>query len=276
MKVSEILNLAYQDIHKDEAKLVLATLLNKNPLELILDLDYRVPDDIKTKYLECVKNIKNGIPIQYALNSTNFFGFDFYVDKRVLIPRFETEELVYNTNIYLQKYFQNPSILDLGCGSGCIGLTLKKLDETRKITLLDVSLDAIAVAKENSKNLGVDVNFLQSDVFSQVKDKYDVIISNPPYISYQDDVSKIVLDNEPTLALYAKDDGLEYYDKILSNCKNYLNDKFLIAFEIGASQKDKVVALINKYLTDVRIICKKDMSERDRMIFIFKNININE
>ena len=105
MKVSEILNLAYQDIHKDEAKLVLATLLNKNPLELILDLDYQVPDDIKTKYLECVKNIKNGIPIQYALNSTNFFGFDFYVDKRVLIPRFETEELVYNTNIYLQKYF---------------------------------------------------------------------------------------------------------------------------------------------------------------------------
>lgn len=277
MTVEELLCLACKDIHKYEARLVLATLLDKNPLELTMHLDLIVDVKIKDKFLECVQNIKNGIPLQYALNSTNFMGYDFYVDKRVLIPRFETEELVYNTNLYLKKYFSNPKILDIGSGSGCCGLVLKKIDENRDVTLLDISSDAMDVALINSKKLNVEVNYLVSNLFSKVNSKYDVIISNPPYISFLDkEVTDLVKNNEPSIALYAENNGLFFYENILKSCESYLNDKYLIAFEIGYKQKDEVIKLINKYLKDVLIITKKDMSFNDRMIFIFKNIDIYE
>lgn len=277
LKIEDLLCLGNQILHKDQTKLLLSTLLNMNSLELNFHLQDIVNNEIVLKYQKCLENIKNGIPIQYALKSVNFYGLDFYVDPRVLIPRFETEELVYNTNIYLQKYFfNNAKILDLCTGSGCIGLTLKKLNPSLNITLSDISKDALEVANINKNNLKLNVNIQESDLFTSIKEKYDIIISNPPYISKSDLVDEIVLKNEPSLALYANNDGLEFYDKILSSCESYLNSKYLIAFEIGSNQKDKVITLINKYLKNVKIITKKDMANKDRMIFIFKNINISE
>ena len=277
MKVKDLLLEGDKHIHKDQSKLILSTLLNQNYLELTMNLDMNVSKEIEEKFLNCVKHIKNGKPIQYALNSVNFYGLDFYVDERVLIPRFETEELVYNTNCYLNKYFNNNiKILDLGTGSGCIGLTLKHLNPNLDITLSDLSPYALEVASENSKNLNLDVKIIESNLFDNIEDKYDVIISNPPYVSINDEIDDIVKDNEPRMALYADNNGLDFYDKILSNAKNYLNDKYLIAFEIGFSQKDNVLKLINKYLNDVKVITKQDMSKKDRMVFIFKNIEIDE
>ena len=277
MTIEELLCEAYQKVHKDQAKLILATLLNQNPLELTMHLDLKVNEEIINKYQECLDNIINGLPLQYALKETNFMGLNFYVDNRVLIPRFETEELVYNTNKYIQKYFNsNIKILDIGTGSGCCGLTLKKLNNNFQVTLLDISQDAIDVAKINSQRLNLDVNYLLSDIFSNVKEKYDVIISNPPYVSIDDEIEDIVINNEPNIALYANNNGLEYYEKILKDCEKYLNSTYLIAFEIGNKQKENVVNLINKYLKDVKIIAKQDMSSRDRMIFIFKNVLLNE
>ena len=136
--------------------------------------------------------------------------------------------------------------------------------------------NSIEVSKINKEKLNVDVNIIESNLFSNIDSKFDVIISNPPYVSFDDEVDELVLKNEPKLALYANNNGLEFYEKILSSCENYLNNKYLIAFEIGSSQKNDVVELINKYLKDVKIIAKQDMSNRDRMIFIFKNIEINE
>ena len=277
LKIEDLLCLGNQVLHKDQNKLLLASIIDKNPLELNLHLNDLVSEDHVLKYKECLESIKKGEPLQYALGKTNFYGFDFYVDKRVLIPRFETEELVYNAKIYIDKYFhENVKILDLCSGSGCIGLTLKKLNNNFDLTLSDVSHDAIDVININSKKLEVDVKIIESDLFQNISSKFDVIISNPPYVSDSDEVSDIVLKNEPHLALYAKNDGLEFYERILKSCENYLNDKYLIAFEIGSSQKDKIISLINKYLKNVKIIAKKDMQERDRMIFIFKNIDLVE
>ena len=279
MTIENLICLGNKVLHKDQTKLLLATLLNMNSLELNLHLNDLVNDEIVIKYKECLKYIKDGIPIQYALKETNFYGYNFYVDKRVLIPRFETEELVYNTNLFINKYFKeekNIRVLDLCSGSGCIGLTLKKINPNLDVTLSDISKEAIEVSKINKEKLNVDVNIIESDLFSNINSKFDVIISNPPYVSFDDEVDELVLKNEPKLALYANNNGLEFYEKILSSCENNLNNKYLIAFEIGSSQKKDVLELINKYLEDVKIITKQDMSNRDRMIFIFKNIEINE
>lgn len=277
MKIEDLLLLGNKTLHKDQTKLLLSTLLNMNSLELSLHLNDIVDQNIVLKYKECLENLKNNIPIQYALKSVNFYGFNFYVDKRVLIPRFETEELVYNTNIYINKYFHNKGkILDLCTGSGCIGLSLKKLNNDLDLTLSDISKEALEVANINKNNLNLDVNVVQSDLFKNINDKYDIIISNPPYVSEFDQVDEIVLKNEPKIALYALNNGLEFYEKILSSCEAYLNNQYMIAFEIGSTQKNDVIKLINKYLNNIKIITKKDIYERDRMIFIFKNININE
>ena len=277
MKIKDLLLEGNKYVHKDQSKLILSTILDYNPLELTLKLDDEVSNEIKDKFLKCIKHIKDGIPIQYALNSVNFYGLNFYVDERVLIPRFETEELVYNTDKYLKKYFKsNIKILDLGTGSGCIGLTLKHLNNNYDITLSDLSPYALEVANQNSKNLNLDVKIIESDLFDNINDKYDLIISNPPYIANDDIVDEIVDKNEPHMALYAEDEGLEYYERILKDISNYVNDKYLIAFEIGSSQKDKILNIINRYLKDVKVITKQDMSKRDRMVFIFKNIDINE
>ena len=277
MKIKDLLLEGNKYVHKDQSKLILSTILEYNPLELTLRLDDEISKEIEDKFLKCIKNIKNGIPIQYALNSVNFYGLDFYVDERVLIPRFETEELVYNTDLYLKKYFDNNiKILDLGTGSGCIGLTLKHLNNNYDITLSDLSPYALEVASKNSNNLELDVKIIESDLFKEINDKYDCIISNPPYIGENDEVDDIVSKNEPHMALYADNNGLDYYERILKDVSNYVNNKYLIAFEIGSSQKEEILNIISKYLKNVKVITKQDMSKRDRMVFIFKNIDINE
>ena len=277
MKIKDLLLEGNKYVHKDQSKLILSTILEYNPLELTLRLDDEISKEIEDKFLKCIKNIKNGIPIQYALNSVNFYGLDFYVDERVLIPRFETEELVYNTDLYLKKYFDNNiKILDLGTGSGCIGLTLKHLNNNYDITLSDLSPYALEVASKNSNSLKLDVKIIESDLFKEINDKYDCIISNPPYIGENDEVDDIVSKNEPHMALYADNNGLDYYERILKDVSNYVNNKYLIAFEIGSSQKEEILNIISKYLKDVKVITKQDMSKRDRMVFIFKNIDINE
>jgi len=277
VKIKDLIDEGNKVLHKDQAKLVLGTILNLNPLELNFHLDDLVEEDLKDKFLKSLENIKAGLPIQYALNNVNFYGLDYFVDERVLIPRFETEELVYNTNYYINKYFkENTKLLDLCCGSGCIGLTLKHLNKSLNITLSDISPYALEVCDINRKNLNLDVKIIESDLFLNIDTKFDVIISNPPYVAIGDEVDEVVKMNEPDIALYAGNDGLEFYERILSSCENYLNNRYLIAFEIGESEKTRILKLIDKYLKDVNVITKCDMSERDRMVFIFKNVDLSE
>ena len=205
-------------------------------------------------------------PIQYIVGNVNFYGYIYKVNEDVLIPRFETEELVENTiSIIKQKFNKKISLLDLCTGSGCIGITLKKeLDVD--VTLSDISLKALKVAQYNSK--GLNIKIIHSDLLSNINDKYDVIISNPPYISKNEEIMDIVKNNEPSIALYAENDGLYYYKEILKNINKNLNKQFLIAFEIGEKQAKAISNIAHKYLSNIEIIIKKDMQQRDRMLFI--------
>ena len=228
---------------------------------------------LKDKDLDtALKELESGIPVQYIVGNTNFYGYDFKVNRNTLIPRFETELLVQKTIKYINKYFNNKiRILDIGTGSGCIAITLNKLLDNSMVTAVDISKEALDVARENNKINNTDVNFIKSDVFSNINDKYDVIISNPPYISYDEDIMDVVYNNEPHMALYADDNGLYFYDKILNECRKYLNDRFIIAFEIGYKQGNDILNIINKYFDNVNISLEKDYSGRDRFIFIWNH-----
>ena len=272
MTVEELLVYGKKHCHSDFAKLLLADLIGLNPLELLYHVDLFVEEEICHKYKAAVLAMESGTPLQYALGKVNFYGNEFIINENVLIPRFETEELVENTIKYIKENFTNPvDIIDLGCGSGVIGLTLEKKVSTTSVDLIDISEKALEVANKNCGKLNSKASIFQSDMFSNVEKKYDVIISNPPYIKDDEEIEEIVKNNEPHLALYGGKDGLDYYRKILSTITPHMKEKCLIAFEIGYQQKEGIYKLIEQYLDNVEVICKKDLSEKDRMIFILKD-----
>lgn len=274
MTVEDLLFFAKQHIHSDHAKILIAELLNCNPLELLNYLEKRIPEEKVELLKREIKALEENTPLQYVLGNVNFYGNHFYVDERVLIPRFETEELVENTIKYINRFFTEPvDIIDLGCGSGVIGLTLEKKVSTKTVDLVDISSSALEVTRKNCGNLNSNANIIQSDMFSAVNKKYDVIISNPPYIKTNEEIEDIVKENEPSIALYAGEDGLDCYKKILENIKEHIKEKSLIAFEIGMTQANDIQKLVNKYLPDSKTEVKKDMSGKDRMFFIFFGIN---
>lgn len=216
-----------------------------------------------------IKRLNNGDPVQYIVGNVDFYGYKINVNKNVLIPRFETEELVFKTiNLIKKNLNKNIKVLDIGTGSGCISIALKKEIPGLDITAVDISEDALVVAKNNALENNCEINFIKSDLFNNIDDKYDLIISNPPYISYDEQIMDIVKKNEPHLALYAKNNGLYFYEEIIKNSSNYLNDKNIIAFEIGYLQANEIKKMAHKYYPNANIIIEKDMQEKDRFVFI--------
>lgn len=214
---------------------------------------------------EAKKKLAAGLPVQYIIGNVDFYGITLKVNEDVLIPRFETEELVSKV-IQYSSHFRNPSIVDIGTGSGAIAITLKK-KLTSSVTATDISKKALNVAKENALENNVSINFKEGNLLEPLTEKYDIVVSNPPYIAYDEEIMDVVKNNEPHLALYAPNNGIYYYEEILKNIKKYLNDKYLIAFEIGESQGKKIQELSKKYLDNEAII-EKDLSGRDRFAFI--------
>ncbi len=275
MTVEELIVLGKKYTSSTHAKMLLAILLEVNPLELLTILDKVVEVDKVNLYKESLKALSENRPIQYVIGHVNFYGLKFKVNENVLIPRFETEELVENIKNYLEKKnITNPKILDLGCGSGVIGLTLKHFFPNSLVTLVDISEEALKVAESNAKTLVLDVNFIKSDWFSNVPiDKYDVIVSNPPYIMNDEEIEEIVKNNEPAIALYGGNDGLDCYRSILKDINKYLKDDYLIAFEIGYLEGEKLKELIKETIPNSKVTIKKDLSAKDRMLFVEKNID---
>ena len=220
---------------------------------------------------KAIERLNKGEPVQYIVGDVNFYGNILKVNKNVLIPRPETEELVEKTYNYINKYLNKDiDILDIGTGSGCIAITLKKLLPNSKVTACDISAKALKVAVENSKLINTKINFIKSDIFTNIKDKYNVIISNPPYIREDEPIMDIVKNNEPHLALYAKDNGLYFYKEIIKESSKYLKDKFIIAFEIGEEQGQDVLNIAKEYYPKDDIILEQDLQHLDRYIFIIR------
>lgn len=217
---------------------------------------------------EAKSRLDSGEPVQYIVGEVDFCGNILKVNKNVLIPRFETEELVEQTTKYINKFFDKKiDILDIGTGSGAIAISLKKKVDSN-VTATDISKDALKVAKENAKLNKVDINYVNTNIYDDIENKYDVVISNPPYISYDEEIMDIVKNNEPHTALYADNNGLYFYEQILKNIKNILKDKYLISFEIGEKQFNDIKKYKELYLPESNILCKKDLQGRDRMVFI--------
>ncbi len=237
------------------------------------DIEYLKKYLTEDKLDEGLKRLEKGEPVQYIVGNVDFYGLLFNVNPCVLIPRFETEELVSKTIEYIKKFFNyQVDCVDLGTGSGCIAVTLKnKIGNNITIDAVDISGDALKVATENAKQNNVDITFYHGDMLEPLNKTYDVIISNPPYIRKDEEIMNIVKNNEPSIALYADNDGLANYEKILSNARNYLKNRSMIAFEIGWWQADKITSIAKKYFPESMISVEKDMQERDRFVFIFNN-----
>lgn len=207
-----------------------------------------------------------GLPVQYIIGNVDFYGYILEVNRFVLIPRFETEELISKTIKHLAD-FHTPRIVDIGTGSGCIAITLKKEIDC-VMEAVDISNKALDVAMKNASSNAAEITFLEGSFLSPITGKYDCIISNPPYLSYRDDIMEIVARNEPAIALYADEDGLASYDMILKDCEKHLKEQFLIAFEIGERHSTRILKIVKKYLPSSRAWIEKDMQGRDRFLFI--------
>ena len=218
-----------------------------------------------------IKKLNKGLPIQYITKKANFYGKEYYVNKNTLIPRPETEILVHKTNQLIEKHMnhKNINILEIGTGSGIISITLKKLNQNYNITATDISRKALKVAKKNAKTHNTTITFKKTDLYKGINQKYDIIISNPPYIEENSkNIEKIVKDNEPKQALFGGKDGLDYYRRILKDITKIINKNHIIALEIGENQGQKIKKIIKKHLPKDKIIIKKDYNNYDRYIYI--------
>lgn len=247
--------------------------LNLNKAKYNSDLEYlkkylKENNLDETNLIKYQKELLNNRPIQYIVGNVNFYGNIIEVNEDVLIPRYETEFLVEKTISLAKKYFpQKIDILDLGTGSGCIAITLKKHLKSN-IDALDISNKALSIARKNAQNNNVKIKFLNKDIATYQEKQYDLIISNPPYISEEEEIMDLVKNNEPHIALYAKDNGLYFYKKIIDNLPLITKEKYLLALEIGYNQAIPISEYAKNKLKDINITVEKDLSNKDRYIFI--------
>ena len=272
MKIEELIKYGTEFLtNKDEkearyiAKELLSNFINKDNTYLVINKDKEIEKDIELKYIMALEKILNGTPIQYIINNQNFMGIEFYVDENVLIPQPDTEVLVEEV-IRISNNENKKKILDLCTGSGAIAISLKNTIENIDVVASDISKNALDVAKRNAKKCNVNIEFIQSNLFEKIEDKFDIITSNPPYIKTE--VIKTLdkeVQNEPVIALDGGKDGLEFYRKIIKQAKKYLYDNGCLALEIGFDQKEEVVKIFQNEGYK-QIYSKKDFGNNDRIV----------
>ena len=255
----EVISFAYLSIEK---------ILGYSKSDCIINSDKQLSNESVNLFKKIISDLRKNIPIQYVLGEANFYGLKFKVNRSTLIPRVETEELVE----YILNYKFN-SVLDIGTGSGCIAISIAKNTDSR-VTAIDISNEAIEIAKRNGIHNSVDVNFIVDDIFNFCHDKkYDLIVSNPPYVleSEKKYIHRNVIDYEPHDALFVNDSNpLIFYIKIIEIAKNNLNKDGLLFFEINEKFSNQIIELLTD-LNFVEIELKKDINGRDRIIkSIFK------
>ena len=243
----------------------------------LCDPGMEISEDLALKYCECVKRRANRIPLQHITGEQEFMGYTFKVNEHVLIPRQDTEVLVEEALKYLRP---GKKVLDMCTGSGCILLSLLKMGAEKYYmtnvngTAVDISEEALKVASSNAKELGVDVSFIQSNLFENVEGKFDILVSNPPYIrtAVIEELEEEVKLHDPFIALDGKEDGLYFYRKIVDESVNYLKDKAMVLFEIGHDQVEDVSVLL-KEAGFSNVWVKKDLAGLDRVVIAMYNID---
>ena len=263
-----------QEKEESLARFLLMYMLDESPQLFSNSLSEQLSAEQENLYFSLIeKHIKEDVPLSHLVGFEYFYDRKFKVTKDVLSPRMETEELIYRVIEYVKTTKKDSiKILDLCTGSGIIAITLKKELELKSVELIasDISEEALVVAKENAELNNANIKFIQSDIFNNIDEKFDIIVSNPPYIDRKDEITMKtnVLSYDPHLALFAEEEGMYFYRKIVEEAKNYLNDSGVIFFEIGHDQREKITKLadINDYHAEVY----KDLNGRDRMAFLSK------
>lgn len=263
-------------------KVLFYHLAKKEPHQLYLMMDEEVEPDLLQAFEAAMNLYLQGYPVQYIKGVETFFGRDFIVNEHVLIPRYETEELVEHILYHIDDYFaENETIdlVDVGTGSGAIAISLKAEEPRLNVTATDISQEALQVAMTNAERLGVNVQFLQGDMLApllQRQMKFDIFVSNPPYIPQHQTIEAVVKDNEPHVALFGGEDGLYFYRQIFAGVKPLLKDRAILAFEMGYDEKAAMEKEVAHYFPDVPYRILKDMNGKDRMLFIYYHIEPKE
>ena len=271
MKIKEMIEYGKKNLIKKEDAYILSRMLAKHFLRvddtyLIINGEEEVKPFIFDFFQSAIQLLDNGMPIQYITNKQEFMGLSFYVDENVLIPQPDTEILVEEV---LNKINKQDKILDLCTGSGAIGISLAKNTENIKIYMSDISEKALEIAQRNITKNKVEerCELIVSNMFENIYSKYDVIVSNPPYIESEE--IKILpkeVRSEPIIALDGGFDGLDFYRIIANEAYKYLKENGILALEIGYNQKEKVIDLLNKTGKYKDIYCKKDLGGNDRVV----------
>ena len=257
-----------------KAKRLMKYMLKKTSSQIIFDIDNSVEKYEETQYLEYINQIINGKPLQYITHEQEFMGFKFYVDENVLIPQPDTETLVERAIEIVkdaQPITENIDVLDMCTGSGAIAVSIAKLCKNIKIYALDISDEALEIAKKNAFESEANVEFFKCDMFENISKnaKFDLIVSNPPYIK-ENVISTLSKDvqNEPLIALSGGIDGLDFYRIIANNAYRYLKYQGKVLVEIGYDQEESVENLFEQTHQYDKIRCIKDLSGNDRVIEI--------
>ena len=279
MRINELLEIGIEKLKTSQikepisiARRIMCFVLKKDKIYLVTNGNEEVEQSTKTEFLEAISKIQKHIPIQYIIKKQEFMKMDFYVDENVLIPQPDTE-IVVEEAIDIINRNKLSKVLDMCTGSGILAISIAKYTDASKITAVDISEKALEVAEKNaiSNDVNTKIKFIKSDMFKNISEKFDLIISNPPYI--RTDVIKTLSEevkNEPILALDGGIKGLDFYNIIADNAKKYLNENGYLVLEIGYDQKTEVVNLLEaQEYSEIRVI--KDMGGNDRVI-VCKNL----
>ena len=259
-----------KDLDSHAAHLLMEHITNKSGAALLADLREPLAPEQQTAFWNKTEELLTGKPVQHIIGTEMFYGLSFEVNKHVLIPRPETEEIVYGALERSRNLKKECRVADIGTGSGAIAIAFKKERPEAKVTATDYSEAALKMARRNAVNNGVDVDFRQGDLTAPIaEEKWDIVLSNPPYIDVREsaEMSKTVLDFEPHSALFAKDDGLFFYKRLAEELPSLMNKPGLIGLEIGYLQGQAVADLFKKAFPEASVSINQDINGKDRMIF---------
>ncbi len=260
---------------ENAGELLLKSIAGMSRSQLFANMHTVLDEDVLIAFQEAVNEHASGRPIQYIIGSEEFYGRKFRVNEAVLIPRPETEELVYGTLERIGKIFPGGAVVDLidiGTGSGAIAVTLKLENPSLNVTATDIAEESLQVARENAASLGAEIGFVLGDLlkpFIESGKKFDIVISNPPYIPLGDKsgMSEVVTDHEPHRALFAGEDGLDLYRRFMEELPFVLKKTALVGFEVGAGQSEAVAELLRLAFPGAAVEIVFDINGKDRMVF---------